>query len=409
MKATPGFREIAQRARQDGLTDATRRLVRRLSTRIDVGALDFPLLDSDIADSTRLVRSPSEPVPQGSALTIAWVCTPPSPGSGGHTTLFRMVEAAERAGHRCVVFLYDRHGGDHERHRRVLRRFWPGVSAEVRDATLGIGGADAYVATSWESAHVIASRVRTATAMLYFIQDFEPYFHAKGTLYALAEDSYRFGFVNIALGELVACELADRGIDHAVVPFGCDTDVYRLDNPDRERSGVVYYTKPGSDRRGYLLGRLALEEFHRRHPEEPIHIYGDAVDDWRIPVVQHGRLSPSALNELYNSSKAGLAISFTNITLVAEEMLAAGAIPVVTEAPYARNVLPNPDVQWAATTPGALADGLGRAVGRGLSAAERTTMAHRVTRGWGATSRETVRLIEQAAWAPRNEDSRTRT
>ncbi|QYF72828.1 glycosyltransferase family 1 protein [Cryobacterium sp. PAMC25264] len=409
MRTTPGLREIARRARQDGLTDATRRLIRRFATRLDVEALDFPLLDSDIADSTRQARPPGEPIPPGSPLTIGWVCTPPGPGSGGHTTLFRMVEAAERAGHRCIVYFYDRHGGDHDRHQRVMRRFWPGVSAEVRNATLGIDGADAYVASSWESAHVIASRVRSAAALLYFIQDFEPYFHPKGTLYALAEDSYRFGFVNIALGELVASELADRGIAHSIVPFGCDTDVYRLANPAAQRSGVVYYTKPGSDRRGYRLGRLALEEFHRRHPAEPIHLYGDADDNWRIPVIQHGRLSPSALNELYNSSKAGLAISFTNITLVAEEMLAAGVIPVVTEVPYARDVLRHPDVQWSVTTPGALADGLGRAVDRMMPGVARTEMAQRVTHGWGATARETMRLIEQAAWAPRSEHSRLPT
>jgi glycosyltransferase involved in cell wall biosynthesis len=400
---------MAQRARRDGLTDGTRRLLRRLSTRLDVGALDFPLLEGDIADSTRLRVPEHRPVAAGNPLTIGWVCTPPSPGSGGHTTFFRMVAAAERQGHRCIVFFYDRHDGDHGRHLQVMRRFWPGVAAEVRDARLGMDGADAYVASSWQSAHVLASRVGSAAAVLYFIQDFEPYFYARGTLYALAEDSYRFGFTNLALGELVASELADRGIDSQVVPFGCDTDVYRLAAPDRERRGVVYYTKPGSDRRGYLLGRLALEEFHRRHPEEPIHIYGDAADDWRIPVVQHGRLSPSALNELYNSTRAGLAISFTNITLVAEEMLAAGAIPVVTEAPYARDVLPHPDVEWAIATPGALADGLGRAVAREFTGAERTSVAGQVTSGWEATGQATVRLIEQAAWAPRNEASRMRT
>lgn len=398
MKTSASLAEMARRIRSGGVTEASQRLVRKLAERVDSAALDFPLLEEDIADSTRIVGVRQGHAAHGARLTIGWVCTPPSPGSGGHTTLFRMVEAAERAGHRCVVFFYDRHRGDHSRHVRVMRQFWPGVSAEIRDATQGLNGVDALVASSWESAHVIASRAAPDVAALYFIQDFEPYFEAKGTLYALAEDSYRFGFVNIALGELVAHELDDRGIASTLVPFGCDTDVYRLDNVDGERSGVVYYTKPGSDRRGYLLGRLALEEFHRRHPEEPIHLYGDARDSWRIPTIQHGRLSPVQLNELYNRSKAGLAISFTNITLVAEEMLASGAIPVVTEAPYASEVLPHPDVEWVLATAGALADGLGRAVGKSPTAEQRTRMSQRVVQGWGATQDAVVRAVEQAAW-----------
>src|SRR5664279_1228217 len=55
-----------------------------------------------------------------------------------------------------------------------------------------------------------------------------------------------------------------------------------------------------------------------------------------FPVVRHDRLRPAALNELYNQSIAGLAMSFTHILLVAEEMLAAGVIPIVNESAYSR-------------------------------------------------------------------------
>ncbi|MHC5797840.1 glycosyltransferase family protein [Lacisediminihabitans sp. FW035] len=378
--------ELLGRVRRNGPADAGRRIVRRLYNRLDVGALDFPLLAEDVADSTRLDLTASDlPAGDSRPVTVGWVCTPPSPGSGGHTTLFRMVKSMEDRGHRCVLFLYDRHGGDLQRHAAIIRQYWPELTADIRDATEGIMGADAYVASSWESAHVLASRSSGPAARLYFIQDFEPFFHARGTLYALAEDSYRFGFRNIALGELVAKELENRGIPHALAPFGCDTSVYSLSNVDGPRAGVVYYTKPGSDRRGYLLGRLALEEFHRRHPEEPVHLYGDASDDWTIPTVQHNRLHPSELNTLYNATKAGLAISFTNITLVAEEMLAAGNIPIVTEAPYAKDVLPNPHVQWSLATPGALADALGAAVEHRPAEAELSAVAASVRQGWGPT------------------------
>ena len=45
---------------------------------------------------------------------------------------------------------------------------------------------------------------QTPMRRLYFIQDFEPYFYGRGSMYSLAEDSYRFGFRCIALGQMVA-------------------------------------------------------------------------------------------------------------------------------------------------------------------------------------------------------------
>jgi glycosyltransferase involved in cell wall biosynthesis len=307
-----------------------------------------------------------------------------------------MVAAAERAGHKCILFVYDRHGGDIARHESTIRSFWPWMVAEVRDARDGLSGVDAYVASSWETAHVLASRAVDSAARLYFIQDFEPYFHPRGTVYALAEDSYRFGFRNVALGEFVAKELELRGIASEMVPYGCDTSIYRLDNVDGVRSGVVYYTKPGSDRRGYLLGKLALEEFHRRHPEHPIHLYGDASDTWEIPTVRHGRLSPGQLNELYNGTVSGLAISFTNISLVAEELLAAGNVPVVTDVPFARDDLTNPHVEWAQATAGGLADALCRGVENAPGAQERRSMSSSVRQGWTYTEDALIAIIADA-------------
>jgi hypothetical protein len=393
----PPMREIVSRVRRYGVTDAARRVVHRLAARLDTESLEFPLLPEDIADSTRLrLDAPPARSDDGTPLDIGWVCTPPAAGSGGHTTLFRMVAGLEERGHRCTIWLYDRHGGDIARHARVIRDWWPGMAADIRDAREGMSGMDAWVASSWETAHVIASRVAEPAARLYLVQDFEPFFHARGTIYALAEDSYRFGFTNIALGELVQNELAERGVESTFAPFGCDADVYRLDNADGPRSGVVFYTKPRSVRRGYLLGRLALEEFHRRHPDEPIHLYGDASDDWGIPVVQHGRLSPAELNELYNSVKAGLAISFTNVSLVAEELSAAGAIPIVTEYPFARGDLANPHAIWTLATPGALADALGEAVERMPAADERRAMADSVRQGWGEAQEAVAAAITAA-------------
>ncbi|HYI33577.1 MAG TPA: glycosyltransferase family 1 protein [Glaciibacter sp.] len=305
-----------------------------------------------------------------------------------------MVRELEKQGHECTIILYDRHGGDVRRHAEVIRRHWPALRSRIVDSATGFTDVDACVASGWQTAHVLARGSQGVPfRRLYFIQDFEPFFFPRGSLYALASDSYRFGFRSIALGHMVNRLLSDEvGVTTDLVEFGCDTDVYSLTNTG-SRSGVVFYEKPGNDRRGFILARLALEEFHRAHPEHVIHLYGGAGSQWSIPVVRHGRLEPAQLNDLYNQGVAGVAMSFTNISLVAEEMLAAGTIPVVNDSESARADLAHPDVVWAAPTPGGIADALAQTVSFPAMAERAQRAASRVRQGWDATARQVAAII----------------
>ncbi|MBK5231085.1 MAG: glycosyltransferase family 2 protein, partial [Thermoleophilia bacterium] len=49
------------------------------------------------------LKNPGEP------LHVAWIIPPFSVGGGGHTTIFRMVRALERSGHRCSLWVHDPH------------------------------------------------------------------------------------------------------------------------------------------------------------------------------------------------------------------------------------------------------------------------------------------------------------
>lgn len=338
--------------------------VLRLYDKTDAGQLLFPLRDADIADSRLLRPYRTGTVSEGARPRVAWVVHPPSPGSGGHTTLFRMVAMAAEAGFDCTLLLYNLHDGDPDHYAEIIRYAWPGLPVSVESVPEQILGFDVVVASSWSTAHVIATRA-TEGRRLYFIQDYEPFFTPRGSEYAYAEDSYRLGFRNLALGEMVQSLLRDElDVASDLIPFGLDTDDYRLETPPRERKGIAWYAKKGNDRRGYRHAIRALELFHERHPEEPIHVYGDVIEDAKFPVINHGSLSPTELNDLYNSVIAGLALSFTNVSLVPEELLAAGAIPVVNDDRYARMVLKNLNVVWADATPAALADALAEVVTR---------------------------------------------
>ena len=385
---------------QEGPRALAQRLVRYAYNNLDAASLDEPLFDDDIADSTCLDLALPERRPSRSQpLRIGWVTAPPRAGSGGHTTLFRMVEAVERAGHRCELFLYDRYGGDVGGHEQVIRDWWPNIRAGVHDAAAGISGVDACVASSWDTAHILARRGTSPMRRLYFIQDFEPYFYARGSMYSLAEDSYRFGFRCIALGEMVAQLLrSEIGISPDVTEFGCDTSVYRP-LPDRERTAVVLYARPDVPRRGFWLARLALQQFHGLHPEVEIHLYGSEVKGLPFPATQHGRLTPTELNELYNSSVAGLAMSFTNISLVAEEMLAAGTIPVVNVSVHTRADLANEHVAWATPTPHGIAAALSAVVTRSYRAEAARAGSESVRQfGWTKAQADVVRILEDEVY-----------
>ena len=334
----------------------------------------------------------------GEPLIIAWVCGPPAPGSGGHTTMFRIVSALEQAGHRCVLYLRDEHGWDLQPHERAIRSWWPWIRAEVRDAAEGIDDAHAIFATAWETAYsVLASPARGAR--LYLVQDFEPAFYPAGSESLLAEATYRFGFHGVTAGRWLADRLErDYEMPSDYFDFGRDlTYALSASVPTEERTGVCLYARPGTPRRAYELAVLALDLFAEWHPEVDIHLYG--LEGKRLPfkAVNHGLQTPEQLNDLYNRSIAGLVLSATNVSLVPYEMLAAGCIPVVNDAEHNRVVLANDYVSYSAATPFELAGTLSALVERPLH--ERRTVAEAAAASihdasWDDAGAAVVRIIE---------------
>src|SRR5690349_10123603 len=66
-----------------------------------------PVLPDDLAAAARRLADGNElprplPVVPGAPLKVAWVDVPPSKGSGGQTTIYRMIEHLERNGVDCT-------------------------------------------------------------------------------------------------------------------------------------------------------------------------------------------------------------------------------------------------------------------------------------------------------------------
>jgi glycosyltransferase involved in cell wall biosynthesis len=352
------YRQARRVLREEGAHGFAARLRRAAVLRIDADELVPEVRASDVlrADAGPVARDVPPLGPDGS-LDLSWVMTPPAAGSGGHTTLFRIIDALERRGHRSTIYLYDVYGSDAADHEAALRAAFPAFTGEVRGVDDGIADSHAVFATSWPTAYPVqASSARGRRC--YLVQDFEPSFYPMGATSTLAENTYRMGFHAITAGSWLASKLrAEYGMRTDWFDFGCDVERYQLRNRGA-RDGVVFYARRDAPRRGYQLGMLALELFAAERPDVTIHLYGGTPRNVAFPHVSHGRLDVGSLDLVYNRCYAGLSLSMTNVSLVPFEMMASGCVPIVNDAPQNRMVLDHPGIHYAEPTPHALAAAL---------------------------------------------------
>ena len=398
-------RQTARLLKVEGGAGVAARTLRRAADRLSpagYGGLpvsrEHLLAAADVAARGWALPEPAPVVP-GEPLRIGWVLTPPRPGSGGHTIMFRMISALERAGHECTVYLVDHHGWALEQHERAIRRWWPWLKAEVADFADGVRDSHAVFATAWQTAYpVLASPAKGVR--FYLVLDYEPAFYPAGSHAFLAEATYRFGFHGVTGGRWLAERVRrDYGMPADHFDFTCDLDRYEIQDPSAvTRTGVCYYCRPSTPRRAYELAMVALDVFAARHPEVDIHLFGMPAGRLPFRATDHGTLTDVQLNDLYNRCVAGLALSATNVSLVPPEMLAAGCIPVVNDAEHNRVVLDNEHVAYAAPAPFELADALSALVERPLpERAAAATAAAASVRGasWEAEGARVERIVRR--------------
>lgn len=351
-------RQLGQIMLHDGLGTLVARARSKLSDWIKPKGFTWHVFPQDVlnADFTRPAEFSVPAVEEGVPITINWIVGPAGPGSGGHTTIFRMVNYLQTIGYENRVYFYDPYGGDQKYYEMIARSSY-GVTCRIEKFGAHMPDAHAVVATHWPSAYAMFN-VQTAGKRFYFVQDYEPSFYPVGTNSALAESTYRMGFHGLTAGRWLTEKLvAEFGMQSDWFPFGCDTSRYRF-NSSSKRNGVAFYARAGTPRRAVELGMLALELFAKRRPDIDLHLFGEDLGKLPFKYMNHGLVSPDKLGEIYNQCFAGLSLSLTNVSLVPHEMLACGCIPVVNDADHNRIVLDNPHVRYAQISPNALADAL---------------------------------------------------
>lgn len=395
-------RQLKRLWRAEGSSGVLRRVRHRIANRLaPAGSEVLPIGDQEFEAEARW-SAQGRPLPQPApwspqeSLRVAWVCDPPAPGSGGHTTMFRMITALKAAGHESTVYLLDRHGWELSQHVARIRQGWPDAAVDVRDFRDGVDDCHALFATGWASAWSVL-RSDALGLRCYFVQDLEPLFHPAGSQSMLAEATYSFGFKGVTAGKWLPIVLEHEfGMEAIGFEFGSDRERYFLKPGEHARISICYYCRPSSPRRAHELAVAALRQFAENNPQVQIHMYGARVGNLGFKAAQHGVLTPHQLNDLYNECAAGLVLSATNVSLVPHEMLASGCIPVVNDATHNRLVLDNNEVKYAAATPYHLATALEQVLRRTPSeaadAVARATMSVN-DRSWVSAGEQFVTIV----------------
>lgn len=341
----------------------------------------FDYTDADLAANAAVLESYAR-VPSADIRSIQWfVPWVPTVFLGGVYTILRFAAQFRRKhGVESRFCIYD---VSEDRARRMtadLRSAFPELGdAEVTFREPPGGGqpfshlreCDAAIATFWTSAYPVL-RFRKAKSKFFFVQDFEPYFYPAGSAFAMAEETYRFGFPGIVNTPGLAAAYEAYG--NAVTSFlpAVDLDRYhppRVPRPD-DPVRVFFYARPSNPRNAFGLGLASLAELKEK--------YGDRVEivcageSWNPgqfgyadTVSNLGRLrNLEEVASLYRTCHIGLVLMVTKHPSYQPFEFMASGVACVSNA--------NPDTAWffedgrncllARPVPGAIAERLGALV-----------------------------------------------
>jgi len=198
---------------------------------------------------------------------------------GGIYTIFRFISGfAERGVHNRIV-IFDRKTTDPAEVKAAVVRAFPSLAAaeiivfnQEAHRIEDLPPSDVAFCTFWVSAYVLL-RYNQTGRKYYFIQDYEPAFYPAGSMYALAQSTYRFGFEGIVnTPGLMSALRAAHGLDGVSFVPAVDERFF-FPAPRSARGGrlrVFFYVRPNNSRNAFELVTIIMRLLNAR--------YGDRIE-----------------------------------------------------------------------------------------------------------------------------------
>jgi GT2 family glycosyltransferase len=305
---------------------------------LDLVARGCRVTDADVAAIDTLHAHNAHPF---APKTINWFLPElDSPFYGGINTALRMADHLARVHgveNRFVIWADPNDGF----HRSAIAAAFPSLAdspiyydLSIR-AAAGIPACDVSISTLWVTAYV-AAHFPNARRKFYLIQDFEPMFYPAGTMYALAEETYRLGLYGLCNTENLL-RLYERygGRGTAFQPAverGVFHPVCRRERRHDDPVTVFVYARPGHWRNCWEMASLALQEL-KSHLGDRVRIV--TAGSWARPEdvgtgIQHlGLLDYRETGNLYRTCDVGVALTVSeHPSYLPLELMACG-VPVV--------------------------------------------------------------------------------
>ena len=346
------------------------------------------------------------------ALSVTYI-VPELRLSGGVLVVLELVQELRHAGVDArVVALKDRRREMFRWRLAVRPKLYLGADQMVQN----LAATDIVVATHWQTAASARAAVDAGRAgrAAYFLQDYEPWFHAEGdsrgrervkATYALIPD-------RIVTSEWLRALLADEGYDAQKIALGVDLGFfYPRPVATAARPVVFAMARPRTPRRGFETLVGALTRVHEARPDAEIVLFGEDLGgvDLPFPYRAEGVIGdPQRLAEQYSSARVFIDVSdFQAFGLPVLEAMACGTVSVITRVggvhEYARHeenclLVPPKDVDAAARAVVALLsdDSLHRRLREGALATSRDHSMRQVA----LQTREAFEKIRASALAP---------
>jgi len=246
--------------------------------------------------------------------------------AGLHTILRFAARLHEYHGIHNNIVVYDCAETNIASAREKIGRAFPVLEPHVlfhsssHESLSKIPAADACIATFWNSAYLI-SEMNNTRAKFYFIQDYEPLFYEAGTIYGLAETTYRLGLLRIVntpgLLDTIESLHGEGGV--AFTP-SVDRQLYFPDPVNLKEAGksrIFFYGRPQNLRNGFLLGIEALRQVKETYQEKVEIITAGAEWDMKNYEAENVLTNVGVLTDLkevgalYRSCHIGLVFMFT--------------------------------------------------------------------------------------------------